>query len=122
MAISGTDFWSFITEFTTRNPNLGLPALEDGFFANSLIFDYLYNEGNSWKGPTAPPPPRHSTLTSPPPHSDAPSLSAHSDVARSRMVCEVVKMWPLYLFVYLSMDFLIRRLIIIYILLGLLLC
>ena len=34
-------FWSFITEFTTRNPNLGLPALEEGLFANSLIFDYL---------------------------------------------------------------------------------
>ena len=46
MGISRADFWSFITEFTTRNPNLGIPALEDGLFANSLIFDYLYNEGN----------------------------------------------------------------------------
>ena len=42
MAIYRTDFWSFIIEFTTRNPNLGLPALEDGLFANSLIFEYIY--------------------------------------------------------------------------------
>ena len=35
MAISGDDFWSFITELVTRNPNLGIPA-------NLLIFDYLY--------------------------------------------------------------------------------
>ena len=40
-----TDFWSFIIDFITRNPNLGIPALEDGLFANSLIFEYLYNEG-----------------------------------------------------------------------------
>ena len=50
MAISRADFWSFITDLVTRNPNLGIPALEDGLFANSLIFDYLYNEGNSRKG------------------------------------------------------------------------
>ena len=42
MAISRADFWSFITELVTRNPNLGIPALEDGLFANLLIFDYLY--------------------------------------------------------------------------------
>ena len=35
------DFWSFITELVTRNPNLGIAALEDGLFANLLIFDYL---------------------------------------------------------------------------------
>ena len=51
MAISRADFWSFIIEFTTRNPNLGIPALEDRLFANLLIFDYLYNDGNSRKGP-----------------------------------------------------------------------
>ena len=45
MDIYRADFWSFIIEFTTRNPNLGIPALEDGLFANSLIFDYLYIEG-----------------------------------------------------------------------------
>ena len=33
MAISRGDFWSFITESVTRNPNLGIPALEDGLFA-----------------------------------------------------------------------------------------
>ena len=42
MAISKVDFWFFIIELDTRNPNLGIPALEDGLFANSLIFDYLY--------------------------------------------------------------------------------
>ena len=42
MAISRADFWFFITELVTRNPNLGIPALEDGLFANLLIFDYLY--------------------------------------------------------------------------------
>ena len=35
-------FWSFFNEIMSRNPNLGLPALEDGLFANSLIFDYLH--------------------------------------------------------------------------------
>ena len=50
MTISRVDFCSFIIEFTTRNPNLGLPALEDGLCANSLIFDYLHNEENSRKG------------------------------------------------------------------------
>ena len=35
MAISGDDFWSFIIELVTRNPNPGIPALEDGLFANS---------------------------------------------------------------------------------------
>ena len=41
MAISMDDVWSFITELLDRNPNLGIPALEDGLFANLLIFDYL---------------------------------------------------------------------------------
>ena len=41
MAISRADFLSFLTELVTRNPNLGIPALEDGLFANLLIFDYL---------------------------------------------------------------------------------
>ena len=45
MAMSRADFWSFIIDFVTRNPNLGIPALEDRLFANSLIFDYFYNEG-----------------------------------------------------------------------------
>ena len=40
MTISKADCWSFITEVVTRNPNLGIPALEDGLFANLLIFDY----------------------------------------------------------------------------------
>ena len=31
-----------VDELVTRNPNLGIPALEDGLFANWLIFDYLY--------------------------------------------------------------------------------
>ena len=38
MTISRADFWSFITELVTRNPNLGIPAREDGLFANLLIF------------------------------------------------------------------------------------
>ena len=42
MAISRVDVWYFITELVTRNPNLCIPALEDGLFANLLIFDYLY--------------------------------------------------------------------------------
>ena len=28
-----------ISELVTRNPNLGISALEDGLFANLLIFD-----------------------------------------------------------------------------------
>ena len=35
------DFLLFIIELDTRNPNLGIPALEDGLFANSLILNYL---------------------------------------------------------------------------------
>ena len=35
------DFCSFISELVTRNPTMGIPALEDGLFANLLIFDYL---------------------------------------------------------------------------------
>ena len=31
-----------ITELVTTNTNLGIPTLEDGLFANLLIFDYLY--------------------------------------------------------------------------------
>ena len=42
MAISRADFSSFISELVTRNPNLGIPALEDGLFANLLILNYLY--------------------------------------------------------------------------------
>ena len=41
MAISKADFLSFITESITRNPTMGIPALEDGLFVNLLIFDYL---------------------------------------------------------------------------------
>ena len=45
MAMARADFWSFITELVTRNPNLGIPALEDGLFANLLIFeDFLVFE------------------------------------------------------------------------------
>ena len=36
MAISRANCWSFITELVTRNPT-GIPALEDGLFANLLI-------------------------------------------------------------------------------------
>ncbi len=39
MTISKAVFLSFITELVTRNPNLGIPALEDGLFANLLIFN-----------------------------------------------------------------------------------
>ena len=42
MAISRGDFWSFIIELVMRNLNLGIPALEDGLFANLLILDYLW--------------------------------------------------------------------------------
>ena len=42
MAISRVDFWSFIIEEVTRKSTMGLPALEDGLFANLLIFYYLY--------------------------------------------------------------------------------
>ena len=39
MAISSADLLYFITELVTRNPNLGIPTLEDGLFANLLIVD-----------------------------------------------------------------------------------
>ena len=43
MAISRAVFWYLIIELVTRNPTMGISALEDGrFFANLLIFDYLY--------------------------------------------------------------------------------
>ena len=42
MAISRADLGYFITELVTRNPTMGIPALEDGLFSNLLIFDYLY--------------------------------------------------------------------------------
>ena len=42
MTISRVDFWSSIIELVTRSSNLRIPALEDGLFANLLIFDYLY--------------------------------------------------------------------------------
>ena len=38
-SVNPFDFWSFIIELVTRNPNLGIPALEDELFANLLIFD-----------------------------------------------------------------------------------
>ena len=37
--ISRSHFWFLIIELVTRNPNLGILALEDGLFANLLIFD-----------------------------------------------------------------------------------
>ena len=54
MANTRADFLSFINELIMRNPNLGIPALEDGLFANLVIFDYLYyifsfGKGK-WKG------------------------------------------------------------------------
>ena len=39
MAICRLDFGSFISELVKRNPNLGIPALEDGLVANLVIFD-----------------------------------------------------------------------------------
>ena len=42
MTIYKADFWFCITELVARNPNLGIPALEDGLFAKLLIFEYLY--------------------------------------------------------------------------------
>ena len=42
MAISRADFWYFLTELVTRNPTMGIPALEDGLFVNLLIFNYVY--------------------------------------------------------------------------------
>ena len=50
MAISRTDLSSFINAMCTRNPNLGIPALEDGPFVNLLIFDYLYRPGSTRQG------------------------------------------------------------------------
>ena len=51
MAISRADFWSFIIGLVTRNPDLGIPALEDGLFANLLIFGCLfYIYIFAWKG------------------------------------------------------------------------
>ena len=44
MAIPRLDFWSFIIELVTRNPNLGIPPLEDGLLVNLLVFDYLWFE------------------------------------------------------------------------------
>ena len=41
MAISRVDLKSLITELVTRNPTMGIPALEDRLFVNLLIFDYL---------------------------------------------------------------------------------
>ena len=42
MAISRAAFGSFIIELVTRNPTMGIPALEDELFANLSIFEYLY--------------------------------------------------------------------------------
>ena len=50
MTISREDFWSFITELVTRNPTVGIPALEDGLFANLLIFRLLILYICVWKG------------------------------------------------------------------------
>ena len=46
----GFVFWSVIIELVTRNPILGIPPLEDGLFANLLIFDYLYYTFVFWEG------------------------------------------------------------------------
>ena len=50
MAISRADFGSFITELVTRNPTMGIPALDDGLFVNFLIFHYLYVGGRILRG------------------------------------------------------------------------
>ena len=42
MAISRGNLWSFVIELVTINPTMGIPAVEDGLFANLLMFDYLY--------------------------------------------------------------------------------
>ena len=42
MAISRAVFLSFVIELATRNPTMGIPALEDGLFPNLLMFDHLY--------------------------------------------------------------------------------
>ena len=41
-------FGSFITELATRNPTMGTTTLEDGLFANLLIFDYLHVFRDFW--------------------------------------------------------------------------
>ena len=41
MAISRADLFSFITELVTRNPTMGIPALEDGLFVNLLFFRFF---------------------------------------------------------------------------------
>ena len=41
MAISRDGFWCFIIELVRRNPTMGITALEDGLFANLLIFNYF---------------------------------------------------------------------------------
>ena len=40
--ISKAGLLSFIAELVTRNPNLGIPAQEDGLFTNLLTFHYLH--------------------------------------------------------------------------------
>ena len=42
MVIYRADFCCSIIELVTRNPTMGIPALEDGLFANLLIFDCVY--------------------------------------------------------------------------------
>ena len=46
-AISRAVFSTSITDMCTRSPNLGIPALEDGFSVNLLIYDdiYIYSGG-----------------------------------------------------------------------------
>ena len=44
MVISRPNFWSSIVAMCMRNRTMGIPAPEDGFFVNLLIFDCLYTE------------------------------------------------------------------------------
>ena len=59
MAISRADFCSFITELVTRNPAMGIPALENGLFATCwfsiiyicfMIFENLFVKVRERKG------------------------------------------------------------------------
>ena len=48
--LSRVDFWFFIAELVTRDPNLGIPALEDELFANLLFFKERGKEKGREKG------------------------------------------------------------------------
>ena len=52
MGTSRADLSSFITAMITRNPTMGIPALEDELFVNLLTFDSLYIEigGAGYRG------------------------------------------------------------------------